>query len=359
MKNYMKRYIHIILGLICYFSVGIASTEETKHITLTYSESDFRLDVNPEGKLEISPIGIIAAYPAQDQLGLPLIGTDVAVRGNRTYKSSSVKLSKRLISSGKVVANSPECVPTSSLGDGGTDLPWKPGIPVDTTNFVTIQTVFPESNWEYTSAGCWENISVLHFLNCPFIYYSTSKELYLIEKFEIDIVTDEKPGNEEGVISRHGASYFKSIVHNKSDVDSLLALGERNNMNRPTVAAKDKIEYLIITNEALKNSFEPLLKWKRTKGLYSSIITVEDIEKKYEGDDLPLQIKNCLYDLYQNNELKYVLLGGDDTVVPVKICVGYKSESNLQGLVPVDQYYACFGNDFYWDGNKKWDLWRI
>lgn len=66
------------------------------------------------------------------------------------------------------------------------------------------------------------------------------------------------------------------------------------------------------------SSFEPLLKWKRMKGLYSKIITMEDIESDYEGDGIQLKLKNCLYKLYRNNGLQYVLLGGDDTVVPVR-----------------------------------------
>lgn len=118
----------------------------------------------------------------------------------------------------------------------------------------------------------------------------------------------------------------------------------------------DPIDYVIITKRSLVSSFEPLLKWKRMKGLYSKIITMEDIESDYEGDGIQLKLKNCLYKLYRNNGLQYVLLGGDDTVVPVRGCYGDVVAGNTPTkdlTIPTDLYYACFGKNFEWDGNNN------
>lgn len=50
--------------------------------------------------------------------------------------------------------------------------------------------------------------------------------------------------------------------------------------------------------------------------------------------------------------MKYVLLGGDDTIVPKASC--YVSAGGYtENEMPTDLFFACFGGNFDWDGNKN------
>ena len=141
---------------------------------------------------------------------------------------------------------------------------------------------------------------------------------------------------------------IKSLVVNSEDV------GSRNIsiQSKSTNSTNGNIEYLIITSRALSSYFQQIAQWKKMKGISSKVMAIEDIETNYTGATIPHKIKSCLYDLYKNNGLKYVLLGGDDTIVPKASCCvsagGYTEKE-----MPTDLFFACFGGNFDWDGNKN------
>jgi predicted outer membrane repeat protein len=92
--------------------------------------------------------------------------------------------------------------------------------------------------------------------------------------------------------------------------------------------------YLLITSEALKQAFQPLVDRRTGQGKQGELVTTETIEATYPGTDLQERIRNCVIDHYQNHGTVFVALGGDDTVVPVRYC--WAKEKNC----PADLYYA-------------------
>ncbi len=116
-------------------------------------------------------------------------------------------------------------------------------------------------------------------------------------------------------------------------------------------------EYLIVTNEELAPHFKKLAQWKISKGIPAHIVTMKEIENAFNDSTSQLKLKKYLYSVYKKGNLKYVLLGGDDTVVPVQYCYGIVHTSSSQfeesKNIPADIYYACFGNQFDWDKNKN------
>ena len=59
------------------------------------------------------------------------------------------------------------------------------------------------------------------------------------------------------------------------------------------------VEYLIITNDDLKESFEELANWKMSKGIPALVVTTSQIEENYPGFDLAEKIYNYLKDVYK------------------------------------------------------------
>jgi hypothetical protein len=109
--------------------------------------------------------------------------------------------------------------------------------------------------------------------------------------------------------------------------------------------------YIIITNQALRSSFQPLIDSKVARGIGATIVTKEDIEANYEGRDVQEKIRNCIMDYYDNYGTRYVLLGGDKGVIPPR---DFWVESWPDGYVdemPSDMYYSCLDPDCTFDGN--------
>ena len=78
----------------------------------------------------------------------------------------------------------------------------------------------------------------------------------------------------------------------------------------------------------------------------------------YKGIPNEIKIKRYIKELYDktNKRLKYVLLGGDDEIVPVKYCQVLKISdiynTTYKCDVPTDIFYGCFDGDFLWDANN-------
>jgi len=118
-------------------------------------------------------------------------------------------------------------------------------------------------------------------------------------------------------------------------------------------ANPDACDYLIITTDALKTAFQPLADHRASfNKLAVKIVTVEHITANYDGtkpnggSDTQTKIRNCIIDYVNNYGTLYVVLGGDNTIVPDRDCAvsawGYNSTNH-----PTDFYYAGLGGN--WD----------
>lgn len=196
------------------------------------------------------------------------------------------------------------------------------------TAFTTEYTdsVYPESSIKYHFGTYTRDNKEISYLSIsPFIYDACNENLYFI-----------------------------SSIRYYYETENLLYASEKS---------EPQIDYLIVTSNALKDAFTPLKKWKTQKGIKTEIVTIEDIYIKYSNDNTTNQekIKQCLYDHYLNNGLQWVLLGGDDNIVPTRNCkVRYIYEDKEDGItvcdsadVVSDLYYSSFGGEFSWDKNQN------
>ena len=131
--------------------------------------------------------------------------------------------------------------------------------------------------------------------------------------------------------------------------------------------------YVIITSSALAASFQPLLNQKIADGLTATIVTTNYIYANYTGTEShvndPLgtagveadQIRQFIADAYANWGTRWVLLGGDTTVIPMRT-VYASVHGTMDDALPTDVYYACPNGP--WDSSggtfgarRRWD-WR-
>lgn len=107
------------------------------------------------------------------------------------------------------------------------------------------------------------------------------------------------------------------------------------------------VDYLIITDVARSNAFQQLADYRSSfNGWNTRVLTTESISTNYTGVDTQEKIHNCIKEYVDNYGLTYVVLGGDNTIVPDRDCyvsVGSYTESNM----PTDLYYS--GLDSTWD----------
>lgn len=141
--------------------------------------------------------------------------------------------------------------------------------------------------------------------------------------------------------------YVSSFVDNPDALESYVQYAS-SELTSNGVAAP---EYLIITSESLKSTFQLLADWKTKKGTFTIIETVENIVKKYSGADTQEKIRNYLTDAEYKYGSLFVLLGGDTNIIPARLKKTRKGGG--KDFFAVDFYYTCAGNgDWDVSGNN-------
>ena len=116
-------------------------------------------------------------------------------------------------------------------------------------------------------------------------------------------------------------------------------------------------EYVIVTTDSLVPYFETFMNWKSRKGLDIGIVTKEEIYDYYTSGDLvsgiddnPGSIRQYLSDAQRNGTV-WVLIGGNDAVVPARRGREENEATTAYSIVPTDLYYAEFNGDWKVDSD--------
>lgn len=280
---------------------------------LTFNIDDFEI-IQKDGVVSITPLkssytfGLDTSSPA-----LPLYTKRITIDGKSQKETFTYDVNrKELIASNVYVSPNKECY--------ATNMP----MPVDTNVVLPDygQQIYPKTTADFIYGTTLRDGKEISFLTVsPFEYDAANGNLYFISSISL--------------------SFNKEIMVP---------------FRQATTRANNKVvKYLIVTSEAFVEAFKPLRDWKTQKGVRAEIISTETIDSIYkdEGVDTQERIKRCLKDYYDNYSLDWVLLGGDDSVVPVRECHIYSIEEPVYNTkVASDTYYANFEGDFSWNGDK-------
>lgn len=346
------------------FAATPPPTIDTDFVYFNASLSDFTLTTNSAGATMISSsVYDLTFKPDSLAPAMPYIPITVMLHADRAYHGLNYTTIDEVAASNVTMAANPIPVPTSMAArHSSTTIP----------KALASATLYPAygQNVEYVGNSYADGHQLLHFLFCPFTYNATTHQLIFHNEIslEYEFYGDGSNTDNPPVVGTLDAGYFRSFVFNKNDVATIMAhdvqytathaqtMGYNPNPNVPD------LDYLIITDSILVDTFMPLIEWKRMKGLNSFIVTTQQIYRDAENnsDSSQLKIKKYISECHFNNKLKYVLLGGDASVVPAQGCysrvfrgLDENGDSILTSKynIPADLYYCCFDGAFDWDGN--------
>lgn len=321
-----------MLSLICVLGVS-ASIQK---IELSFNESDFDYVVDASThNTHVECPKSNATYPGKGLPALPLLSENILLKPGHEYVSTKVTYIKRVVKERVTLDKCKEQLPTDiSIGDS------------QPSGNEPYAYDFPDSVYMLSGISPVEGYQVLHYVISPYEYVRSSGTLYFIDKMTLEIETkDLETSSGSSGLTMFNHELVGSLVNNTAVLDH----------DPLSTGYSTPIDYLLITSDALADSFQPLLDWKHVKGLRVAVRTVEEIDSRYTGSDLPYKIKRCIQDFHNYNGVRFVLLGGDTEVVPTRYCimpnlVDEKSDPQAY-TIPTDKYYACLGKNFNWDKN--------
>ena len=151
---------------------------------------------------------------------------------------------------------------------------------------------------------------------------------------------------------------FSDLVVNPGEVAAAPTTGAKGGDAVPTAA---DAQYLVITAAELVDAFQELADFRAAfNGVTAKVMSLDTVKANYSmarpdgGSDVQTAIRACVADHANNHGTEYVILGGDDTIVPPRyINVKY---STYDEEIPADVYFGALGGgnggDGTWDDDK-------
>ena len=150
----------------------------------------------------------------------------------------------------------------------------------------------------------------------------------------------------------------------KTDLEKLIINPENinnyektySNSSRTLVSPSDPYTMIVITDEEREIYLQDFVDWKNDHDVITSTFLTSEIYTEYTGVNEQEKIKNFIIDAYvtysgTSTPLEYVLLGGDDEIVPIRTVFIDTGWGTLDYNMPCDLYYGCLDNDWDGDGN--------
>ena len=184
----------------------------------------------------------------------------------------------------------------------------------------------------------------------PLRYRPASGLLELATSLDVTVSYERDPAARTGQLTERQLAVVtpavQALVANPGDVTRCA----------PPSRATDwgNIDCVIITSAALEPSFAPLVTWHTAKGYRTETRTTTWVDANYTGRDLQERIRNFIIDYYSTQGLFWVILGGDNTVVPARLAraIVQTPAGPDTGAIATDLYYADLQGTWDNDGDN-------
>ncbi|MEO0083893.1 MAG: C25 family cysteine peptidase [candidate division WOR-3 bacterium] len=303
--------------------------------TFNFSEKDLKLQ--PIGEYYLINLNGLPAYQIPGKPIVPIAVYNVLIPASAEVRQINVIAKQEKTISGEYLlypAQEPQ--PISYQGPSKFINP-------DITIY-NSEEVYPDKYVDWSSTGTKSGYRLASFAIFPIHYVPSERKLMLLSEITLEIVYEENKVFAQPITEKQKeifSSDIKRLVINPDDIEKYAP---------PISIARDnEIDCVIITNDAFLSNFEQLVDWHNKKGFRTEVKSTTTISSSYTGRDLPEKIRNFILDYYLNYGLKWVILAGDNSIVPARRARAIVG--TYTGNIPADLYYSDL--QWSWDGNNN------
>ncbi len=125
--------------------------------------------------------------------------------------------------------------------------------------------------------------------------------------------------------------------------------------SRSLVTPTEPYQMIIITSGQTEAYLDDFVDWKTAHGITPKVFLTEDIYPEYDGEDDAAKVRTFITDAYTTysgtaTPLEYVILAGDDEIVPFRGCYG-EVGNTIDNGIPTDEYFSNLDGDWNADGD--------
>lgn len=326
----------------------LVKAQERKDLSLSFNLSDFIFNYDSNGYLNISSSKYDCVLNEDStKFSLPYVGVNVLIGKYEYLHSYEDSTEYQLIYSNINISRN-SSVDTISINKNR-----------DISKINYRLALDNDSSLEKSLFYCGEQVMdgyhLLSFIVSPFKYDTISKKLYIAQNIHLTYYVDEtmySPSPSSHIRTGNNMrDNITNMVINPSQIDSLYISTPSQNL--PSLYSEIPYEYIIITNDSLKNTYQQLAYWKTIKGVKTKVLSVEYIDSMFTAPSRALRIKQAIKSYYDGTiqtGLRYVLLGGGDMTIPIITSRIEIEEKNKSSDAATDLFYSCF-DTMDWDNN--------
>jgi hypothetical protein len=232
-------------------------------------------------------------------------------------------------------------------------------IPADRKIYFS-EAPFPSQRAIHVTTETYRGYNIAFLRIYPVTYIGASQTIVYTTRFDVHIETAPTAASARRGRTTLRTGLQKDIQELKRLVDDSSAASSYVAEERfPTLGAamtnpEETYPYVIITDSDLVTTFEPLRDHRTAMGLRGKIVEVDSINSNYTGDDLPEKIRNFIKDAYLDWETEYVLLGGDDDIIPHRGLYADAGGGYTDDDIASDLYYGALDGTWNDDGDSYW-----
>ncbi|HPQ42215.1 MAG TPA: C25 family cysteine peptidase, partial [bacterium] len=261
--------------------------------------------------------------------------------------------------SGLLVAPAQPQVPLSMTG------PWQPVMP--DPEVYLLDADYPGVYVDHVKPLYCRGYRMVSFNLRPVQYHPSTGTLTWYESLTARVITEPEAGVRTDLVRCRGLEsdreWAKRKVSNSWVIDTYVT--EAAPAGSPLSGSRDNFPYVIVTSDDFQAHFATFLNHKQVHGYPGTIVTMTWVTGNYSGQDDAEKLRNFVIDAYNNWNLEFLLLGGDDdrsdvggesgdVIVPSRDFFSDTDYYTSDDEIPADMYYACLDGTFNNDGDNLW-----
>ena len=225
-----------------------------------------------------------------------------------------------------------------------------------------VDSPWPTESYRYLGTQFQRGYQIAVINVFPYKYNPVTRELLVYEDISLSLHAspDRDLSSRQANMLRRDANALRELaemVVNPSEANSY-AGAERFRTHVPQSRLIDLStpkRMIVITDPTRVDWFTDYVQWREANGVSTGIFTTQDIYAQYTGIDNAAKVRAFIIDAYQSwaatsTPLEYVILGGDDEIVPERGAYGQVGDT-VDTRMPVDIYFSNL--DGNWDANNN------
>ena len=224
---------------------------------------------------------------------------------------------------------------------------------------------YPYVDFEYLGSQYYRGYQIAVINIYPFKYNPVSRQLTGYNSFSLDLDTvydADTAAYQANFISTDSSTLkeLRDMAINMEAISSYSSAASNRNYSPKSrlIDLSQPKKMIVITDATRAPWFDEYVGWRTSMGISTGVFLTSDIYSAYPGIDNAEKIRNFIIDAYQtwassSSPLEYVILGGDDEIVPERGAYG-EVGSTVDNRMPVDLYFGCLDGTWNANGNLIW-----